>query len=85
MNKSKLRSKILNLRKINSAKIQQINPEKIILFLKKKKIKVEIKIKAKTKKKKFIYSTKILKKLSIKPFLDFDSNITQFLKCLKKQ
>ena len=53
-------------------------------FLKKKKIKVIIKKKTKTKKKKFTYSTQILRKLSIKPYQDFDSNITQFLKCLKK-
>ena len=51
----------------------------------KKKIKVEIKKKAKLKKKKFLYSTEILRKMSIKPFLDFDLNITQFLKCLKNQ
>jgi len=53
-------------------------------FFKKKKIKVIIKKKTKTKKKKFTYSTQILRKLSIKPYQDFDSNITQFLKCLKK-
>lgn len=51
----------------------------------KKKVKVEIKKKAKFKKKKFLYSTEILRKMSIKPFLDFDLNITQFLKCLKNQ
>lgn len=51
----------------------------------KNKVKVEIKKKAKIKKKKFLYSTENLRKLSIKPFLDFDLNITQFLKCLKNQ
>lgn len=54
-------------------------------FFRQKKIKVKIKKKAKTKKKKFIYSTENLRKLSIKPFQDFDLNITQFLKCLKNQ
>ena len=39
MNKSKIRSKILNLRKKNSYKKLKLNPEKIFLFIKKKKIK----------------------------------------------
>ena len=50
-----------------------------------KKINIIIKKKSNFKKKKFLYSTKILRKLSINPFLDFDLNITQFLKCLKNQ
>ena len=39
MNKSKIRSKILNLRKKNSYKKLKLSPEKIFLFIKKKKIK----------------------------------------------
>ena len=38
MNKSKLRSKILNLRKKNLNKKLSLNPDRIYRFLKKKKI-----------------------------------------------
>jgi len=38
VNKSKLRSKILNLRKKNSNKKISLNPERIYRFLKKNKI-----------------------------------------------